>query len=470
MMRLLLSALVACLWSSVATASEFRNAGVAYDGHPPAQWKALTDATWKVPTSSWSNSSPVVFAGMVCGLSEPTTVWCLDGATGRTRWTATNDYQDTLSADERVSFAARREQAAVAEKDVAGLQAQYGAARRALRAAPGDATITAQIADLSSKLASARALVDGFAPFLTPPNREIIGYTTHTPASDSARLYVLTGNGVVSAFDASGKRVWSRWAGPAAKPPRGYMIGSGASLVLVDGMLIVPHAQLMALDAATGRELWRSVPYADFGTPAVAHVGHTTVLLTPSGELVRAVDGYVLSKGLGDLWFAGPQVIGNDVFYVGGHAEHQIETGQPLHAVSWRLAEVGPGDVRATKRWDQVVPTKEPLYTSPVVAGDALISVDRGANVWRVDQASGAVTAMTKVLGAGKLGLVYSSPVVVDGRVWVASESGAIGVFNVAGDAEQLGAWEAVRSTMVFDHGRLFVRTLDHVLCFGGGS
>jgi outer membrane protein assembly factor BamB len=470
MMRLLLSALVGFLWSSVATASEFRNAGVAYEGHSPAQWKALTDATWKVPTSSWSNSSPVMFAGMVCGLSEPTTVWCLDAATGRTRWTATNDYSDTLSADERVSFAARREQAVVAEKDVAGLQAQYGAARRALRAAPGDAAITAQIAALSSKLASARALVDGFAPFLTPPNREIIGYTTHTPASDSARLYVLTGNGVVSAFDPSGKRLWSRWAGPAAKPPRGYMVGSGASLVVVDGMLIVPHAQLLALDPATGRELWRSVPYADFGTPAVAHVGHTTVLLTPSGELVRAVDGYVLSKGLGDLWFAGPQVIGNDVFYVGGHAEHQIETGQPLHAVSWRLAEVGPGDVRATKRWDQILPTKEPLYTSPAFAAGALFSVDRGANVWRIDPATGAVTDLGTVLGKQALGLVYSSPVSVDGSLWISSESGALGVITPQGQAKDMGVWEPLRSTLVFDRDRLFVRTLDHVLCFGGAK
>ena len=103
MMPLLLSALLTVLWSSVATASEFRNAGVPYDGHAPAQWKALTDATWKVPTSSWSNSSPVMFAGMVCGLSEPTGVWCLDAATGRTRWTATNDYQDTLTPDEHAS-------------------------------------------------------------------------------------------------------------------------------------------------------------------------------------------------------------------------------------------------------------------------------------------------------------------------------------------------------------------------------
>jgi outer membrane protein assembly factor BamB len=194
------------------------------------------------------------------------------------------------------------------------------------------------------------------------------------------------------------------------------------------------------------------------------------VLLTPSGELVRAVDGYVLSKGLGDLWFAGPQVIGNDVFYVGGHAEHQIETGQPLHAVSWRLAEVGPGDVRATKRWDQILPTKEPLYTSPAFAAGALFSVDRGANVWRIDPATGAVTDLGTVLGKQALGLVYSSPVSVDGSLWISSESGALGVITPQGQAKDMGVWEPLRSTLVFDRDRLFVRTLDHVLCFGGAK
>ncbi len=468
-MRPVAAAVLLSLLATRADAGSFRNNGTgAYDATPPTRFHAVADALWSATPPSWSNSSPVLFAGLVCTLAEPTTVWCVDAATGRPKWSATNDFADTLTAAERPAFDLKVADAARAATDVAALQARFGELRKALRSKPGDAALSSELDALSGKLASARALVDGFSPFVAGSDREVIGYTTHTPVADAAHLFVQTGNGVVSSFDASGKRLWSKWLGPAPRPPRGYALGTAASPQLVDGMLIVAQGNLFALDPATGRERWRSVPYKDFGTPGVAHVGSTTVLLTPAGELVRASDGVVLSKGLGDVWYVGPTVIGQDVYYVGGRSDVHISAGAKPAATSWHLTEAAPGDVRATKRWTSDIPATEPFYTAGVVLPGALMVADRGTRLWRIDTTTGAVAAASSPLDGIVFGPSYSSPLFAGGRVWVWSETGTSASFAPGGGPAETWRWETMRSTPVFDHDRLYVRTLDHLLCFGG--
>lgn len=468
-MRPLAAAVLLSLLAPRAEAAGFRNNGTgAYAATPPARYHALSDALWSVAPPSWSNSSPVLFAGMVCTLAEPTTVWCVDAATGRPRWSATNDFADTLSAAERPAFDAKVADAARADSDVAALQARFGELRKALRSKPGDPSLSSELDGASSRLASARALVDGFSPFVAGSDREVIGYTTHTPVADAAHLFVQVGNGVVSSFDAAGRRVWSKWLGPAPKPPRGYALGTAASPQLVDGMLIVAHGQLFALDPATGRERWRSVTYKDFGTPGVARVGSTTVLLTPAGELVRASDGVVLAKDLGDIWYVGPTVIGQDVYYVGGRSDVHIVAGAPPTATSWHLTETAPGEVSASRRWSTPIPATEPFYTAGVALPGALLVADRGTRVWRIDTSTGGVTSASGSLDGIVFGPGYSSPLWVDGRVWVWSETGTSASFVPGGGAADTWRWETLRSTPVFDGDRLYVRTLDHLVCFGG--
>src|SRR5262249_52778000 len=99
------------------------------------------------------------------------------------------------------------------------------------------------------------------------------GYASSTPVSDGERIYVFFGKAGVFAFDLSGKRLWDKSVGTQSGPQRW---GSGASPILHENLVIVNASEesssLVALDRATGKEVWKAE--ADgiggtWGTPIV---------------------------------------------------------------------------------------------------------------------------------------------------------------------------------------------------------
>ena len=88
-------------------------------------------------------------------------------------------------------------------------------------------------------------------------------------------------------------------------------------------------------------------------------------------------------------------------------------------------------------------------------AGIAACYVARtGENVW------------TERLG----GNVTSSPILVDGRVYAASEDGDVYVFRAAPKFELMAknaVGELVRATPAVANGRLFIRGQNHLFCIG---
>lgn len=457
--------MIAALALAVALAADvasFRAGGAATW---PAPAPSFTPC-WTTPLPGWSNASPVVVGDLVCAMSEPTTVVCLDRASGRERWRATNDHLDTVPAAERATWERRLGEARAREERLAALQRRYGQLRKELRAAPTDATRLAELEAAGRELATLRTAAQADAPYLTPPDREILGYTTASPTSDGTRVFVLTGAGVVSAFDLAGRRLWSRALGPAPSRMRGYHVGTAASPLVAHGLLIVPHGTLRALDPATGADRWSSVPYADYGTPAVGQVGRTWFVATPNGELVRLDDGVVLADGLASPWFVGPAVAGDEVWWIGANASHVMKSDEPAWAVGVRVRETAPGQLAVERRVRTAVPTKEPMYTSPVVLPDALVAVDVVGGLWRIDRGTGSVSA----LGTVTLGPAYTSPQLVGGELWLGGESGRLArIAPRAGSTPALSAPLGLfRSTPVVAGGRAYLRTVDGVTCLEG--
>ncbi|MCB9666060.1 MAG: PQQ-binding-like beta-propeller repeat protein [Alphaproteobacteria bacterium] len=442
----------------------FRHGGSAVfaEATLPDRWDPAD--CWDVATPGWSNSSPVVVGDLVCTLSEPTTLSCHDRATGRLRWQATNDHVDTLAGEERAAWVARLAAAPARVEQAQALQRAYSEARREARRAPEDPAIAARLEELGASLAQARAAVDDDRAYLTPPDREVIGYTTHSPVSDGERIYVQLGHGVVSAFALDGTRVWSVWLGPAPEAMRGYHTGSAASPLLVEGRLVVGHRRLVALDPATGAVQWEGPPFTDFGTPAAGRVGDLAFVATPAGEVVDLSDGTVLAKGLDAPWYVGPQVDGDVITWVGGTNQHQSTATAPAHASAHRVVVDRARRVSVQPLWRTDIQSTDPFFVSPVAWQGSLYSIDASAQVWRIDARDGAVVAFAKA----PVGPAYSSPVVVGGQLLLGGEDGAVAVMDPeTGAVLARHVLPMTRATAVPVGGRVYVRALERLLCVG---
>jgi outer membrane protein assembly factor BamB len=120
-------------------------------------------------------------------------------------------------------------------------------------------------------------------------------YASETPVADAERLYVAFAGVGLFCFDHQGQK---RWSHPLPPRPTRFGWGGAASPLLVDGRLVFVDdneqaSEIFALDAATGRELWR-VPRPDeksnWATPNVWRHGSTTQIITNGSARIRAYD------------------------------------------------------------------------------------------------------------------------------------------------------------------------------------
>src|SRR5688572_8781077 len=111
-----------------------------------------------------------------------------------------------------------------------------------------------------------------------------------TPACDGRNLYVFFGSYGLICYDLNGDKVWERPLGPFQDE-----FGAASSPVLVDGKVILAqdhdiNSFVMALDAATGKTLWktdRPDAVRSYSTPAVwQRNGRQEVLVAGALQLI----------------------------------------------------------------------------------------------------------------------------------------------------------------------------------------
>lgn len=449
-------ALLAPVVAGAAPVATFRNGGAAAWPTPAPGPSARVAWTAKAP--SWSNASPVVVGDLVCATAEPATLWCVDAATGRPRWSTEVSFADTLPAAERPGWIARRDAARAAAAEVSTLQARYSALRRELRRSPDRADLDEALAATAAQLADARRRADSGGLHDTRGEREIIGWSSHAPTSDGQRVYVLFGNGVVAAIGLDGRRAWTVFVDDPPQPMRGYALGTAAAPLLVDGLLVVPHGRLRGLDPATGAVRWVGPAYADYAAPAVARVGGVTVLLTPAGEAVRVSDGAVVGSGLDSPWFTGWHVDGDRAFIVGGRAADVVSPDYVPVASAWRLSWDG-ARIRSSRLWSTPLDRGVRFYTPPVVLGGAVYATDDRGALWRLDGSTGAGGRVAEPrAGAG-----YTCPQAAAGSVLWGGEDGQLVSWSPGAAATKFPV-TALRSTPVASGAAWYVRTLDSLV------
>ena len=240
--------------------------------------------------------------------------------------------------------------------------------------------------------------------------QDLDGYAFATPVTDGKHVWWKNGSGAVACFDMEGNRRWlvsSRGAG--------HGCASISSLTLVDGKLILylptRGMRLVALDAATGRELWESDPVRGSGwnasTPPVLALTNgrerMNVIVTPGGSLVRADDGKILLTELGVNFYEGAIVPCHDRVHF-AYESKQIG----------RLIMVDRDHVGCRRLWCVDIPYDRVNYMGTFPAGGLVCRVSNNA----LDLRGVCATLFDPGTGRAVENFRLTGPNTTGGNVW----------------------------------------------------
>lgn len=255
---------------------------------------------WKTRLPNRSTSTPIIVGERLFVMSEPDELTCLDKNSGQILWSATINYFEALTPEER------KAQPAFAERVdplVAALRRETDpAARLKLRG-----SIQQILIDLDAPNFNIKANDHFEAHF------GIVGLTMPTPVSDGEHVYVWSGLGVAACFDLAGKREW------ISRMDTGEL-SYGSSPALSEGILVTFMGRLFGIDAKTGKLLWEQpkVKY-NIASLLAAKFNGEPVVVTQRGDVVRSRDGEMLfrpqgSNGPGDIGWSPPVILGQTAY------------------------------------------------------------------------------------------------------------------------------------------------------------
>ena len=276
---------------------------------------------------------------------------------------------------------------------------------------------------------------------------------------DGERVYVHFGAAGTAAVSAAGEIVWR------TRFPYTSQHGNGGSPILHDGRLIVSidgydTAYLVAVDARTGEERWRSVrpdPVSQaYSTPLAVRVGGREQIVNVSAF---RTSGHDPSSGR-EIWRVGyPRGFSNVPRPVFGHGLVYLSTGFQQPTLLAVRAD-GAGDVtRSHVVWR--LQRGAPLTPSPILVGGELYFVTDFGIATCVDALTGDVHWQERLGGNHS-----ASPVFAGGRIYFQNEAGVTTVIAPGAEFDVLARNRLDGSTlasMAVSDGALFLRTDTHL-------
>lgn len=313
----------------------------------------------------------------------------------------------------------------------------------------------------------------------TPPNPLHLKntYASSTPVTDGERVYALFGNVGLFCYETkTGNLVWStNW--PPVKTRYGW--GSAASPVLYQDQLFVVNDNeeasfLEALDAKTGRPLWRverDEP-SNWATPFVWTNEKRTELVTPGRKKVRSYDlnGKLLWEfgGMSSIVIPTPVSTSNLLYVSSGYVGDKV---RPIFAIKPGAAgdiSLKPGETNSQfVAWWQ--PTAGPYNPSPLVYGDYLYVLFDFGFLSCHDAKTGKLIYDKERVRPDAATSFTASPWGANGKIFALSEDGDTYVFQAGPEYKLLGKNsldEMCMATPALAGDRLLIRTLTKLYCF----
>jgi outer membrane protein assembly factor BamB len=301
-----------------------------------------------------------------------------------------------------------------------------------------------------------------------------------SPVTDGRSVWVMTGTGVLKAFDFSGKELWSRdiqtdygrfglqW-GYASSP---LLFEDSLYVQVLHGMHTDDPSYLLRIDKATGKTTWRVLrmtrarfesPDA-YTTPALVRQGKSLEIVITGGDVVT---GHDLATGQ-EIWRADGLNPDNDGSYrivaspvVHGDLLFAPSRERPLLA----LKPGGRGDVsKSHVLWSF---NNGPDVPTPVTDGTYLYSINDRGILYCLDARTGKV-----VYGPQRLrNATYSgSAVLADGKIYITDEDGVTTVIRSGPKFELLSEndlQDYTLSSPAVSDGQIFVRTASFIYAIG---
>ena len=301
-----------------------------------------------------------------------------------------------------------------------------------------------------------------------------------SPVTDGERLWVMTGTGILRAYDFEGQELWSRDI-PASYGPFGLNWGYASSPLLNDGALFVQvlhgmrtddPSYLLRIDAGSGETVWRVERPTEavrespdsYTTPALLRHGGGTEIVVTGGD---AVTGHDPATGR-ELWRADGlnptrnrsyRIVASPVVHDGViYAPTRV---RPLLA----LRPGGSGDVLDTHvMWST---DNGPDVPTPVTDGTYFYVVNDRGIVFAMDAKTG-----DPVYGPERIRpATYSaSPVLAGGRIYITNEDGLTTVLRAGPQFEVLAEndlGDYCLSSPAISDGQIFIRTSGFLYAIG---
>ncbi|MHC5082726.1 MAG: PQQ-binding-like beta-propeller repeat protein [Planctomycetota bacterium] len=307
-------------------------------------------------------------------------------------------------------------------------------------------------------------------PFKPYKQNRLNSFAASTPAVDADHVYInwISGDQFVAlALDHAGNKLWRREMGRFKAKH-----GAGASPVALNGLMIVANDNqatsfLAGLDGKTGKTVWqikRSSKKTSYSTPLIYRPegGDLQVIFVSEAYGLTAVDpatGRLIweSERLFTLKsVASPVLAGDLIFATAGSGGGGKES-----------AAVRPGNHQAG-RGPSVVWSQEedlPYIPTPIAVGKHLYIVSEAGIISCVESATGK-----QVWRQDMETRFYASPVCVNEKIYLVTRKGEMIVLQAGPEYKQLARnilGEESDATPAIVNGRMYIRTLNHLICIG---
>jgi outer membrane protein assembly factor BamB len=301
-----------------------------------------------------------------------------------------------------------------------------------------------------------------------------------SPVTDGRMVWVMTGTGLLKAFDLAGTEKWSRNI-PMEYGRFGLQWGYASSPLLLEDSLVVQvlhgmhtddPSYVMRIDKMTGKNMWRVVrsTRAQFESP--------DAYTTPT--LVKTARGLEIVITGADVVTGHNPENGNELWRVDGLNPHNnydyrvvaspVVFGELIIAPSRErpmlaLRAGGHGDAtKSNVLWSF---DRGPDVPTPVTDGTYVYSINDRGIMYCLDAKTGKV-----VYGPQRLrNATYSgSPVLADGRIYVTDEDGVTTVVKAGPSYQLLAENDLVDYTLsspAISDGQIFIRTATALYAIG---
>ncbi len=302
-------------------------------------------------------------------------------------------------------------------------------------------------------------------------------HANQTPATDGTHLLVWFGSEGIYCYDLEGNLLWARDLGTLASGryfDPGYEWNTASSPIIHKNLVILQvdvskFAYLLALDIATGKEVWRSErdEYPSWATPVVYEGGRHTELVTAG---VRFARGHDPETGE-ELWRLGfhsdftipTPIAGRGLIYLSS----AYGTVEPIYAI--RPGAVGDITLADDEASSEHVAWAKRIggsgISTPIVYRGLLYVCSRVSGVLSAYDAETGERVYRARLTRG--GTYSASPVAADGRLYFSSEDGEVVVVKSGPSFERLAVNqmdESLMATPAISGNTLFLRTRHHVV------